>query len=55
MPTKQRDPNVNFLTLPQTVENFNLYDTGDIFLGTRLGEFHDSIIWRRAIIVLKQS
>ena len=54
MPAKQRDPNVNFLTLPQTAENFDLYDTGNVFFATRLGEFHDSIIWHRAITVLEQ-
>ena len=54
MPVKQRKPKVDFLTLPQTAENFNLHCTEPIFFGNRLGEYHGSTIWRRIIMVLEQ-
>ena len=54
MPVRQRDPNIDFTTLPQTAANFDLYDTGNIIFGTNFGTFHNSIIWCRTVMVLKQ-
>ena len=54
MPVMQQKPKVDFLTLPQTIENFNLRSTEPFFYGSKLGKYHRSEIWRRFIMILEQ-